>query len=152
MAWLYFVNFNDKTKYPYFESWASTIGGFGLFWLFGKLTGTKPMSPLEMCVSMDKASDGKVWINPLPGFSRNNASQHIIKQDNPIVIMTHIDWQLHWVVGYGAKLTKNALGIDQYWFQFNDNGALSRCKSAEYWWKPGWPYAFFDVTGDSQSC
>ncbi|MDM8161105.1 hypothetical protein QUH73_14870 [Labilibaculum sp. K2S] len=126
MDWIYHVK-KGGSKYNHFESWASTMGLVG--WT-ARLAGSKPMFPVEMCVSMRKATSS-IWVNPYYSTGRWNALDHIRYKKNPIVILTTSGKSMHWKVAYGCYRTGSVFWRN-YYFACQDNGALNIPKNNHY--------------------
>lgn len=120
MDWIYHVK-KGGSKYHHFESYASTMGPVG--WI-SRAAGQKPMFPLEMNVSMGKATNYDIWVNPYYSTGRWHALHHIRYKKNPIVILTFAGRTLHWKVAYGCYRS-GSIFWRNYYFACQDNGALN---------------------------
>jgi len=138
MDWIYHVK-KGGSRYSHFESWASTLGPIG--WI-ARTAGSKPMFPIEMYISMRKATSS-IWVNPSYSTGRWNGLYHIRYKKNPIVILTTSGKSMHWKVAYGCYRTGNVFWRN-YYFACQDNGSLKIPKKNHYH-RSSWFMAFIKV-------
>ncbi|MFK8297127.1 hypothetical protein ACI76O_01905 [Capnocytophaga cynodegmi] len=117
-----------KDKYQFFEDCASTFGELGILnnflrYLKGIKAEARPMTPAEMSWSMPIASNGKIWINPIPNMAGFHAYQHISDRNNPVIRLCASGGELHYTLVYGVRQTGNYWWRNYYFLQI-DNGSL----------------------------
>lgn len=141
MDWVYNTNFH-KEKYNHFESYAGTIGLGGGSYLISALSGTKPMFPSEMCLSMSIASiaAGKmITVSPCVEVGQWDGYYHVRDSKKPILILT--ESFSHWIVAYGTKTT-GTYAWRNYYYAVCDNShyvrPVNRTYSNPKWYAAPW--------------
>lgn len=125
--------------YSHFEKFAGTIGLVGSNFVFSAISGTKPMFPSEMNLSM--VSRG-IWIDPTFYFNQWDGYYYVRIIQRPLCIAIVTSGQGHWIVAYGTKTT-GTYAWRNYWYAINDNGTMT--SNSEYWWQAPWFMAYVRV-------
>ena len=126
-------------NYSYFEKFAGTVGLAGLNFVFSAISGTKPMFPSEMNLSMAFCG---IWVDPIFSFGQWDGYYYVRDIGRPLCIAIITGGQGHWIVAYGTKTT-GTYAWRNYWYAINDNGTMT--SNSEYWWQAPWFIAYVRV-------